>query len=197
MIHPVALFSGFSLVLATALLSEGPLRDGHRSLTPEQDAAPTTSEPMAGRIAYLSAPMLVPHNLLNDPTRAPAGEEQGTGWQVIFAGNRHETEAGSHEALLEAVRMGRPIAVGIPTFHGTVIAPCLEAYETTENDVGCEVEFWCDGPSQAMIPARHKHIAVVRSNGEVQQAVAVHNERDEERIVQMGYFADSLTWYTE
>ncbi len=194
-INSMALFSGFTLVLSAALLAEQQMAVRRNGSTDGPGPLPAAS--VAGRIAYLSAPVAVADTGIGGDGFAHVSSGDSSPWQVVFAGTRSETDAGSPAALLEAVRMQRPIAVRVPTFHGYVFAQCLDAYETTQNEVGCEVEFWCDGPSQVMIPARHKHIAVIRSSGEVQQAVAVHNERDEERIVQVGYTADPLTWYAE
>ena len=195
MLNSVALFGGFTLVLSAALSASGQEAAVKHSSADRNPSIQTV--PAGGRIAYLSAPMALSgqEGVGSNMTPIPTGNE--TRWQVVFEGNVRETETGSPEALLEAVRLQRPIAVRVPTFHGFIMTQCLDAYETTDGDVGCEVEFWCDGPSQAMIPAHHKHIALVRSNGEVQQAVAVHNERDEERIVQVGFTTDSLTWFTE
>ena len=195
MLNSVALFGGFTLVLSAALSASG--QNAAVKYTSAHE--PTTEQPVpaVGRVAYLSAPMVISEPGGAGAAMASVSAGDGTNWQVVFEGNARETDAGSSDALLEAVKMQRPVAVRVPTFHGFVIAQCLDAYETTDGDVGCEVEFWCDGPSRAMIPARHKHIALVRSNGEVQQAVAVNNERDEERIVQVGFTTDSLTWFTE
>ncbi len=192
MLNSLALFSGFALVLAAGM----PAAAWDAAVADHGMDTPCIRPVLeVGRVAYLSAPM--PIGTDDEASDGAESVAKGRRWQVIFEGNQKETEAGSAEALLAAVKLQRPIAVRVPTFHGFVLAQCLDAYETTDGDVGCEVEFWCDGPSQPMIPARHKHIALVRSNGEVQQAVAVHNERDEERIVQMGFTKDVLTWYTE
>ena len=203
MIHPTTLYGGFMLIMSAMYVFPNGVQQGMDPTLPpsgfeagrmQLDQSDTAEE----IVAYVSFPQPLGFSdiLSNSPVDSSKPININQGWRPVFSGNGQESNYGSMKNLIDLSQVQAPIAVEIPTFHGPVAAVCLDTYETDDGDIACEVEFWCDGPAKDTIPAHHEHIAIVRSNGEVQQAVATLNERQEEKIAQMRYTVAHLNWFT-
>lgn len=197
MLNPIVFCSGFLLLMSALYLYPG--NDNVIS-----DAYPPSSpylllqngDPLSRQDLGLEAGIAVGSRTATTSNSHAGGViDPEDGWQLIYTGNPQEVLKGSVEDLLGALRRSGHLAVEVSTFHGRLTVECADAYETEDGNVGCDFDFWCKGPARDTIPAHHKHVGIVRSDGEMQQVVATMNERQEEKIEQVVYVADTLSWY--